>query len=324
MAFGTRALLAIVAAAALLGAAPSPDSSSSPSPSNLDASSTPTVAAPAAHPGPDGATRIMFLGDSLTVEPGCWRALVWRALTDAGYAIDAVGPNTVNGCGAVTNTAGAAWDPDNAGYEGIKATAIPPIIARDDLLDGYRPQVIVMLLGTNDVWNHAPADAVIDQYQLLLDDFRQYDPAIVLVIGTLPPVSTERCSWCQPVIDELNPAIVEWAARVSTPESPVYAASLDVGFDVVADTREGVHPNATGDEKVAAAFLPAISASLDTVEARKRGSTSPLAWIAFAAALLATGSVLVAARKRTAATRRRDESTDDSEPPWIGPPDDES
>jgi lysophospholipase L1-like esterase len=262
----------------------------------------------------------MFLGDSLTADPGCWRALVWQELSDSGYAVDAVGPQTVDGCGGVTDAEGGVWDPDHAGYSGITATAILPIMVRDHLLDGYRPQVIVMLLGTNDVWSHGSADALIVQYQFLLDYFRKYDPTIALVVGTLPPMSNERCSWCQPVIDEVNPAIVQWATRVSTPESPVHAASLDVGFDVVADTRDGVHPSTSGDARIAAAFLPAIAASLDAVDARADDSASPVAWIALAVAAIATGSVLFAARKRAAASRHPRQAGDDSAPPWIGPP----
>ena len=41
---------------------------------------------------PANAVRIMPLGDSITGSPGCWRALLWQDLTDAGYTnIDFVG-----------------------------------------------------------------------------------------------------------------------------------------------------------------------------------------------------------------------------------------
>ena len=35
---------------------------------------------------------VLFLGDSITGSPGCWRSAVWTTVTDAGFEVDMVGP----------------------------------------------------------------------------------------------------------------------------------------------------------------------------------------------------------------------------------------
>ena len=62
--------------------------------------------------------RIMPLGDSITGSPGCWRALLWNQLQNAGHTnIDFVGTLPPQGCGV-------AYDGDNEGHGGILATNI--------------------------------------------------------------------------------------------------------------------------------------------------------------------------------------------------------
>src|SRR6478735_2314472 len=105
-----------------------------------------------ATPAPDVETvRVMFVGDSLTGSPGCWRAPVWRSVTDDGYDVEMVGINTENECGDVRNSVGAQWDPDNTGIGGITTTRMWNKLATDGVLEKYQPEVIVMLLGTNDL-----------------------------------------------------------------------------------------------------------------------------------------------------------------------------
>ncbi|MCJ7827042.1 MAG: GDSL-type esterase/lipase family protein [Demequinaceae bacterium] len=242
-------------------------------------------AGPSSSSSPD-AIRVMFLGESLTGGPGCWRAEVWRNLSDDGYNVDMVGPFTRDDCGGVTDAEGRVWDPDNAGYGGITTFGVTAKVVNRGLLTNNPPDVIVMLLGTNDVRAGSTVQEVLDQYTFLLGLFRDYVPDVTVVIGTLPPIGPSDCTDCQSILDELNPLIPGWAESASTPKSPVTAAVIHTDLDVATDTVDDLHPNASGNAKIAAAFLPAIEAALDDVAARR--DSSPLAGILVALAVIAT------------------------------------
>lgn len=212
----------------------------------------------------DGApTRVLFLGDSITGSPGCWRADVWAAITDAGHDVDMVGIRDLDECGGVRNAAGELWDPDHAGIAGATTAAMFVRIARDGLVKETAPDVVVMLLGTNDLWGRQSAEAVLPQFQLLLDAIRADAPEAAVIVGTVLPLAENACTDCQPQIDAVNAGLPAWAESASTAASPVTLVAVHEGFDAEADTYDGAHPDDSGDAKLAAAFTPALLAVLD-------------------------------------------------------------
>jgi hypothetical protein len=60
-------------------------------------------------------------------------------------------------------------------------------------------------------------------------------------------------------VKPLNAAIGPWAAKKSTSESPITVVDCFKGFDAAGDTRDGVHFNDKGDNKVAACFAPELA-----------------------------------------------------------------
>ncbi len=272
-----------------------------------------TFAAPgAAAPDPSPSTaphdvaapNVMFLGDSITGSPGCWRATIWQTLSNAGHRFHAVGPRKPEECGEVRDAAGNVWEANNAGYPGLTTHAATSKITLAGLLTRSQPDIIVMLLGTNDVWTGADVDEVITQYQVLLIQMREYDPEITLLIGTMLPMAKTRCPTCNATIDQLNPRILAWAEKVTTAKSPVTAVVLDAGFDSGTDTYDGVHPNDSGNAKIAAAWTPAIEAALADYSPRQTGPSSvpPGIWLALLLPILLFGLTL---RMRTRPTSRR-------------------
>lgn len=254
------------------------------------------ASAPAPSPtASDEPVRVMFLGDSITGGPGCWRAELWTRLSDDGYLVDAVGPFTRDDCGGVTDAAGEMWDPDNAGYGGITTYGVTSKIVDRGLLTKNSPDLIVMLLGTNDVRGGSTADEVLAQYTFLLGLFRDYIPDVSVVIGTLPPIGPGDCADCQAVLDELNPRIPGWAAGASTAASPVTAAVLHTDIDAIADTVDELHPNASGNAKIAAAWVEPVESALDEIAARHGAPTGlpPAVWIGLAAAVGISAAISV-------------------------------
>jgi mannan endo-1,4-beta-mannosidase len=216
---------------------------------------TGVVAAPAADAA--APTRIMTLGDSITGSPGCWRALLWRHLRDTGHTnVDFVGTLPAPGCGF-------AYDGENEGHGGYLATNI----ARDNQLPGWlnatRPNVVMMHLGTNDVWNNIPAQTILNAYTKLLGQMRASNPAMKLVVAKIIPMNPSGCSACGQRVIALNNAIPGWVRANSTAASPITVVDQWSGFNTATDTTDGVHPNSTsGIQKMESRWYPAVVSAL--------------------------------------------------------------
>ncbi|WP_329790716.1 cellulase family glycosylhydrolase [Lentzea sp. DG1S-22] len=210
----------------------------------------------AASPANAAPPRVMALGDSITGSPGCWRALLAKHLQDTGHSVDFVGSLPAPGCGFT-------YDGDNEGHGGILATTI----VRDNRLPGWlssaRPDVVLMHLGTNDVWNNIPANTILGAYTTMLGQMRASNPAIKLVVAQIIPMNPSNCTACAQRVADLNAAIPGWARANSTAASPITVVDQWTGFDTAADTTDGVHPNSsTGIQKIESRWYPAVVAAL--------------------------------------------------------------
>lgn len=203
-----------------------------------------------------GVTRVMPLGDSITGSPGCWRALLWQRLQSAGHRdVDFVGTRSSRDCGI-------PHDGDHEGHGGFQATGI----VRDHQLPGWladtRPDVVLMHLGTNDVWRGVPRDDVLDAFTTLVRQMRESNPQMRVLVAQIIPMRPENCPACAERVTALNEAIPAWADQLSTARSPVTVVDQWTGFDAVADTRDGVHPVDSGNQKIADRWYPALAAAL--------------------------------------------------------------
>ncbi|MFF8032921.1 MULTISPECIES: GDSL-type esterase/lipase family protein [unclassified Streptomyces] len=210
------------------------------------------AAAPGAAP-----VRIMPLGDSITGSPGCWRALLWNRLLDAGHTgIDFVGTLPAQGCG-VTH------DGDNEGHGGELVTNVADQNLLPARLAATRPDIVVMHFGTNDVWSGVSPDRVLAAYTRLVGQMRASDPDTRVLVAQIIPMNPSSCAACAQRVTDLNARIPGWAAATSTSRSPVTVVDQWTGFDTATDTYDGVHPNAAGNEKIAARWFPALAAVLE-------------------------------------------------------------
>jgi lysophospholipase L1-like esterase len=60
-----------------------------------------------------------------------------------------------------------------------------------------------------------------------------------------------NCPQCSDRVVALNRAIPEWATSKNTSDSPIVVVDCWTGFDPSRDTGDGVHPNNSGNEKLA-------------------------------------------------------------------------
>ncbi|WP_442805609.1 GDSL-type esterase/lipase family protein [Streptomyces sp. NBC_00385] len=198
----------------------------------------------------------MPLGDSITGSPGCWRSLLWDQLQKAGYTdIDFVGTLNAQSC-ALTH------DADNEGHGGYLATTT----ADQNLLPGWlaatAPDIVVMHFGTNDVWSSIAPDTILAAYTKLVGQMRAANPAMKVLVAQIIPINPSSCAECAARTVAFNERIPAWVQGITTAESPVTVVDQWTGFDTATDTYDGVHPNASGDAKMAARWYPALSALL--------------------------------------------------------------
>ncbi|KAK9350016.1 SGNH hydrolase-type esterase domain-containing protein [Lipomyces doorenjongii] len=185
-------------------------------------------------------TKIMPLGDSIT-EWGCWRAYLWNKLQLGGIEnIDFVGSVT-----STTTCNVSDWDRDNEGHAGYLAIDI----ANNNLLVGWlssaNPDIVVMHLGTNDIANNKPTWDIITAFSTLVDQMRASKPTMkILVAKIIPSIFNNQSDV------DLNDAISPWALSKTMTASPIIVVDQYTGFST-SDLIDGVHPNDSGDEKIA-------------------------------------------------------------------------
>jgi lysophospholipase L1-like esterase len=209
--------------------------------------------------------RVMPLGDSITGSPGCWRQLLWSRLQSSGYTnVDFVG--TLNN----STSCGTAYDGDNEGHGGFLATNILSQNQLPGWLSSSKPDVVMVQLGTNDVWSNIPAATILSAFSGLVDQMRASNPNMRIVVAQILPMNPSGCSDCAQRVITFNNAIPAWAAGKSTAASPITVVDTWTGINTATDTGDGVHPNAAGNQKMANAWYPALTAAVNSV-----GTTNP-------------------------------------------------
>jgi len=219
----------------------------------------------------------MAIGDSIT-RATCWRDFLWQTLqtSNAGH-IDFVGTLQADyGC----NVTG--FDQDNQAYSSSLITEVvagvtsartcdPFCPTLSDLQTAFaatKPQVVLMHWGTNDVWNAKATSSITGAYATVIDALRAVTPSVVVLLAQIIPMNVTSatcsgctCSGCATAVPALNTAIASFAASKSTAASPVIAVDQYSGFDATMDTRDGVHPNTQGSQKMAARWYAALVAN---------------------------------------------------------------
>ncbi|MFI9589035.1 cellulose binding domain-containing protein [Nonomuraea sp. NPDC052265] len=129
-------------------------------------------------------------------------------------------------------------------------------------LAATRPDIVVMHLGTNDVWSNIAAATILGAFTTLVNQMRASNPAMKILVARIIPMNPPTCPDCAQRVVAFDNAIPAWAAATTTAQSPITVVDLWTGFSTSTDTYDGVHPNASGDQKMSDAWYPALTAAL--------------------------------------------------------------
>ena len=120
---------------------------------------------------------------------------------------------------------------------------------------GYTPDIALVHIGTNDIWQGQSVESTIDEIRQIMAVLRRANPAVSIMLARLIPGKPYD-------VRALNAAIDVLAKAESTARSAVAVVDQFQGFDVARDTHDGVHPNRRGDEKMGQRWYEALTALL--------------------------------------------------------------
>jgi hypothetical protein len=205
--------------------------------------------------------RILIIGDSVSQGSAgdwTWRYRLWKHLeATSAVPIDLVGQRTdmwdyLADVPGSDDYVDPAFDQDHAARWGMTLSfADEPI---DDLVETYAPDIVVEMLGTNDLifLQQSPED-VETNIESFVASARSADPGVDVVL----------CEITQTWFDggpELNDLLADGATDLDSVGSRVLLADTDADYTRSVDTFDGSHPNAGGEVKIAAAVADQLAA----------------------------------------------------------------
>lgn len=196
----------------------------------------------------------MPLGDSITqsnTESNSYRRPLWKRLQASGWRVDFVGSQTENHQGPPPEP---DFDLDHEGHWGWTADDVLREI--DGWARAHVPDVVLLHLGSNDALRGHDTAETLDELAAIVSRLRAANPRVQVLLAQLVPV---RNAADNRRVQALNAGIPALAARLDSPSSRVLAVDHNSGFDASADTRDGIHPNARGEEKMARVWLDALA-----------------------------------------------------------------
>lgn len=219
------------------------------------------AAGPAAAADP---LKVLIVGDSVTQGSSgdwTWRYRLWKHL-QATYdgPVEFVGPrhdlhDYLTDQNENYDYVDPAFDQDHAARWGMSlAAADNPI---DELVADYQPDVVVEMLGTNDLLWGTPG-AFGQNIENFVTEARSADPAIDIVLCEITQ-TWFRNETADMDGSDLNDKLAEGADELDTTDSRVLLADADNGYTSAEHTFDDSHPNAQGEILIAAAVADSVA-----------------------------------------------------------------
>lgn len=198
------------------------------------------------------AVNIMPLGDSITEAlPGhaSYRFFLYNQLAQAGYDVDFVGSQTgVNGAAPLYTN----FDQNHEGHSGWRADEIAANAV--SFATANRPDIVLLHIGTNDINQGQSNSSTITDIGRIIDNLRSVVPNVKILLAKITPESINASQ-----VSGLNSMIATLASQKNTSTSPIKLVDQYTGFSAATDTYDGIHGNDSGERKIAAKWLSALT-----------------------------------------------------------------
>jgi lysophospholipase L1-like esterase len=194
--------------------------------------------------------RILPVGDSITqgqnVSYGSYRRHLYDLLTADGLTIHFVG----------SLSDGSFPSPAHDGVTGDNILGAWGRIASGLIIETYAPNIILLLIGTNDIWHVLETvPTALGYYSSMLDSIATHGPNVKTIVGSLPPIDPSVAgSTVSANVGVFNSGL---ATLVASKGANFIFADLNAGL-LTSDLADGVHPTDAGNDKMAVLWYPAL------------------------------------------------------------------
>ncbi|GAB2961357.1 ricin-type beta-trefoil lectin domain protein [Saccharothrix stipae] len=197
----------------------------------------------------NGGVRVMPLGDSITEGtqvPGGYRIGLWQRFASGNYRVDFVGSQF--------NGPGSLGDHDHQGHPGWRIDQIDANVV--NWLRNTTPRTVLLHIGTNDIlqnYNVANAPA---RLSALVDRITATVPNADVFVATIIPLANSGQAAAARNFNATIPGMVQSKVNAGKRVRLVDMHSALTTADLI----DGVHPTATGYDKMAARWYTALRA----------------------------------------------------------------
>ncbi|XVV00496.1 ricin-type beta-trefoil lectin domain protein [Actinosynnema sp. CA-248983] len=206
----------------------------------------PTTPAPAFAES-NGGTRVMPLGDSITEGtqvPGGYRIGLWQRFGSGGYRVDFVGSQF--------NGPASLGDHDHQGHPGWRIDQIDANVVT--WLRNTNPRTVLLHIGTNDVLQNYNLSGAPGRLSALVDKITATVPNADVFVATIIPLSNAGQESAARAFNATIPGMVQGKVNAG---KRVRLVDMHAAL-TTADLIDGIHPTATGYDKMAATWYAAL------------------------------------------------------------------
>jgi lysophospholipase L1-like esterase len=212
--------------------------------------------------------KIMPLGDSITNDNDPrfdgYRRDLWKQLMAGGYSkvdfvggVGSVGPNN-------------DFDLNNEGHPGWRADQISSKVT--SYAKTHNPDVVLLHIGTNDMLQRQSVSSTISEIGQIIDKLRAHNPQIAVLLAKVLPSSEARNAAAMEALGNAIPGLVQSKNKSG---SPVILVDQRSGFSVSEDTHDGLHPDESGQAKMASKWYAALDTLFRSGHQYKRDVLAP-------------------------------------------------
>lgn len=194
---------------------------------------------------PTPAMKVMALGDSITVGSnarGGYRINLWTRLVP-------IEAKRIDFVGSQNDGPAELEDADHEGHSGFRIDTIRGEV--DGWLITYQHDAVLLLTGTNDVFQRYQLDTAPDRLRDLASRICTDRPGVHVAVGSIPPVPDQPAQ-----VKAYNAAVPAVVDQVKATGCDVVFVDLHAGL-TDADIFDR-HPTRAGYHKMAATWYPAV------------------------------------------------------------------
>lgn len=191
--------------------------------------------------------KIMPLGDSITEGynvPGGYRIDLWQALRERGDRLEFVGSQE--------NGPPELGDRHHEGYPGWRIDELHQQV--EDWLRAAQPDIILLLIGTNDIVQGYAVERAPARLDALIDELFRHRPQAQVFVGSIPPIDEPQLN---ARVEAYNQAIAQQIQVRQRQGDRLTFVDLYSGL-TPEDLADGIHPNRQGHRKIAQMWYDAL------------------------------------------------------------------